>query len=546
MSTLDSWIDRDELAALVAELAPTPPTAAEEPPAEVSDAAAPPAEESAEPVTAGLDVSPEAGVAEPEEPSEPIPAEVPEAAEIEVEPEPSEVEAEAEIEAESAPEIEPTAEPELAEPEVVADEAGAFTEPELLGNEEAEAIETEVEAELSAEPELEMAEAESPEAEVAALIAEEAPESEPEAEAAPFEAESAPEIATMDEAGSSEEAEPEREAEIAAEEAPEPAAGDDSEVVGAEDGLNFDEPAAYEASPFPLAEIPADADEPGGALRRTAAVQAAEALERARDRAQQGGLLKLFSTRVVTGALTEPVETPVDAPVDESASEAAEEEPSSAIVEEPESQIEELVSAEVADEPVVLEELGEPAGESLDDLSIPAAEAEEEIGSEPLPVEEEELGVPIDEESDAIFEAAIDEDAESEAPAFLPLRERLRGFAGRTTLATGSGRLAITDLQGYPLLADEGGPASPHSAPRLAHWFGSLTQELKASRDGMSQVALAGGDWLCVVAAESAAGGVCASFRVAEPLSAEQARLLTEDLRSTLREPAVLTAPVEG
>ena len=81
--------------------------------------------------------------------------------------------------------------------------------------------------------------------------------------------------------------------------------------------------------------------------------------------------------------------------------------------------------------------------------------------------------------------------------------------------------------------------SAPHSALRLAHWFGSLAKELKASRDGVSQIGLAGGDWLCVVAAESAAGGVCASLRVAEPLTSEQTRLLTDDLRSTLREPAV-------
>lgn len=416
MSTLGSWIDKDELASVVAQLIP----------------AAGPALQDAEP-----------------EPLAEVPASLPEAeiaAVTEAEPSVPEPEISAE-----APET-------LAEAEIVHFDAEAVT----LGEEilvEAEIVE--VSAETAVEDPTPSAAPEFYEPEVATA--------EPVA------------VETESELGSSHSEEPkvpttEPVMETAATET-KPVAISPAQVLEEEEPtpLNFDQPEAYQAAPFPPPDEPAAAgpEVPVSPLRRTAAVQASEALERARDRAEQGGLLKQFGA-----------ETPVAEP-----------------------------ELPAASSPVILIE------------PIPDVLPPPEPNFEPS-----DTATPESPPAEAALEPEADE-----SPGGPSLRERLVGFANRTAEATGSPEVAITDFQSYPLLSGLVSAASPDSALRLAHWFGSLARELKASRDGVSQIALSDGSWLGIVAADSAAGGVCASFRTREPIPAERARQLTEDLRATLQ-----------
>ena len=368
----------------------------------------------------------------------------------------------------------------------------------------------------------------------------------------------------------------------------EPVELSDEPAIENDPPLDFDQPQAYEAAPFPTldsAEPEQDLPEPPpvSSIRRTAAVQAAEALERARDQAQSGGLLRPLNATDFANlpprqdvapeepappaspppapAPFVPLNESVEPPSDPSDSEP---EPAETVPEEPAFEGEDPWNTPLVESdpvpgfpPEPLPE--EPVQESPPALDADATEPPREqspwLGEdepifaspepEPFPAEtpvsfEESERAP--EEGNAGAIATPFGNAEDVPPPTGSLRGRLTAFANRVAAATGTDGVTITDFQSYPLLPQTEIPAGVHSALRLAHWCGLLTVELQKTRDGFTQIALAEG-WLCVVAADSAAGGVCASFRVSERINDDAAREICTDLRETLGEPPQVDAP---
>lgn len=444
MSTLDSWIDRDELAKVVADLVPSP----EEPP------------------------TPENGIDEVPAPDESATGS---AEALESTPEPEVDPTLEESDSENAADQIPLTDPSVVEPSVA----------------EVNVAEAEAEAEPQAEIEPEGRDFSHGSEILGAALTEESGEIVTEEDA--IDSEITPTVETA-----------ERPSELEMISEPEPET--ELESPGS---LDFDETQAYEAAPFPAPTLPGQ-ESPVSPLRRTAAVQAAEALERARDRAQIGGLLK--------PSPSEAVEAPAESP------------------------------SLPAPMPTEVE-----AGEELDDQDSFVA-TEESPGVKtaappPLPVPSE----PVGDESEIL---ATQENAapsgsmeveETKATESLPaaaspinsLRARLSAFVESTIALTGADSVALSDFQSYPLLSD-GDPVTPaHSALRLAHWYGLLADDLNATRDGLVQIALSEGRWLCVVTADSQAGGACASFLAGAPVPDELARQLGADLRAALGDPAL-------
>jgi hypothetical protein len=426
MSTLDSWIDRDELAALVAELSPAPEPVAEE-------AAA-----------VELSAPDEAIEATPEEPAyESVVGDLPEDTFA-----PAPHYEEAEPITASPQEFESMAEVVMISIATVAPPSPQESEP------------------VAEEPEVQMPDS-----------FEETPMAEDSGEPADVEPHQAMTPEVQCEA-------PEAE--------PPPVVADEALVEAPPAAWDFDTPEAYAASPFPVPES-ANPDAPSTPLRRTAATQASEALERARNRAQLGGLLKSFSPP--PDAQAEEVATE---PEVESEWESGIEAPAEPVIEAPAAETETGAEAPIP-EPVT-GEIGQPEFTdteetvSLDDLPDPGNGPEfspspesAQDGEEPTPADGEEPSLGADPGDDFTGEF-------EESPP-LPLRERLRGFASRASLATGSVDVAITDFQSYPLLPGTDAASAPHSALRLAHCFGALAEELKASRAVAADAVLVAGEF---------------------------------------------------
>ncbi|MCB1063028.1 MAG: hypothetical protein KDN20_08925, partial [Verrucomicrobiae bacterium] len=276
MSTLDSWIDREELAEVVAALVPAsgPSRAKEEDAPTESEATS-------------VSTQPEDGAFEDD--SGPV----------------GEVET-------FSPELEPSGEPEkepateFSEPETVTDEVSDFT-PETIeleptgleepkANEEEEVFETPQIESFPDQPEQVIEEVEAVISDLPADEGEESPASDlNEVPMSPWQ-----EFGNSD--GDSDldndtPPAPEETHDLQALDPEETTIEEVEEILSTEEeivdpsSIDFDEPQAYDAAPFPSPTDP-NPESPISPLRRTAAVQAAAALERARDRAQEGGLLK--------------------------------------------------------------------------------------------------------------------------------------------------------------------------------------------------------------------------------------------------------------
>lgn len=361
-------------------------------------------------------------------------------------------------------------------------------------------------------------------------------------------------------------------------------------VIENDPPLDFDQPQAYEAAPFPTLDSVEPEQElpeppPVSSIRRTAAVQAAEALERARDQAQSGGLLRPLNATDFANlppkqeaAVEEPAPpaspppapapfTPLNETVEQPADfSEPEPEPTEAVSDEPSFEGEDPWNTPLMEsEPVPgfppepLPEPQEPIQEAPPTFdtkeeeppqeAFPSFEEDEPIFGSPEPESfptdapvsfEDSEEQPEEENAEAI--ATPFANVEDVPPPTGSLRGRLTAFADRVTAATGTNTVTITDFQSYPLLPQAEMPTGVHSALRLAHWCGLLTVELQKTRDGFTQIALAEG-WLCVVAADSAAGGVCASFRVSDRIDDDSARKICTDLRETLGEPPQVDSP---
>ena len=300
----------------------------------------------------------------------------------------------------------------------------------------------------------------------------------------------------------------------------------ETEASPQDERIDYDAPAAYEAAAFPAPQ----SSDPESPLRRAAAVQAAEALEKARNRAQEGGLLR---------PTLEEIEGSVE--IEESEEIIAEEASTSPVaeVDEKEEEPAEATPTEEVPEPegmgeVSVVELSSPTDPTIKEEATEIAEAEEEEDLEaPLP---EALETPFSDE----FEPDLEDDFPTEdnvdeaRPEPDSLRARLRDFVQRCCQATGTDSVAVTDHQGYPLLSDPESPPPVHSAIRLGRHYGTMAEMLSASADGATQISIGDQEWLCVIVTDSASGGACASFRRTEILSDEVARDLIADLRATL------------
>ncbi len=274
--------------------------------------------------------------------------------------------------------------------------------------------------------------------------------------------------------------------------------------------LDFDETQAYEAAPFPAPSLP-NQESPITPLRQTAAVQAAEALERARDRAQIGGLLKPSFPAAVASSESTALGSDTPPYFDDSDS------------------LESMEDSDAPEATLLADEADEAVDPPIPEMTEPSAEA-------PVIVADQEM--PQQPSAPEVAETREDEAPLRASSSASSLRARLTAFVEDTISRTGTDRVALSDFQSYPLLPDGETVTPAHSALRLAHWYGLLADDLNASRDGLVQIALSDGRWLCVVTADSQAGGACASFFVGAPVPDELARQLGANLAAALGDAA--------
>ena len=232
--------------------------------------------------------------------------------------------------------------------------------------------------------------------------------------------------------------------------------------------FNFNASDAYDVSPFPEKRSESAGEDGGDAARQTAAVQAAETLERVRSRANQGGLLR---------------------------------------------NAEEAAQAEVTSEPRY-------------EVEIPDASPK-----------------PAGERTDAAPEASRSEAEETEASPNSPppgsFRDRLSRFAASAVGLTGGADPVVTDLQSYPLYlpangSDAGNARSIGAIVRMNQQIAGMPNQPNGGTARTSQIALSSSEWLCVLTQGSAAGQVCASLRIPEPLSSKTVETLHEQLRAAI------------
>lgn len=207
---------------------------------------------------------------------------------------------------------------------------------------------------------------------------------------------------------------------------------------------------------------------------------AAESLEKARSRAQQGGLLK--------GGREIPSPPIAEAPPIESAAD---------------------------EEPFEMVEFDE----------IPA-EAPKKAAPEPAPAPVPTSALPSHQKAAP---------SAGSGPSRL-FRRRLREFADSVMTLAGGRDVTVTDFQSYRLHPAEEGSVVETTAAWLTRLLGALPVSFQAapSGEGATQIALRDGGWLCILTAESASGGVCASFQAPAPLDAETAARVRAELRSAL------------
>lgn len=504
MNILDSWIDPDEMSDLVSDLVsveskPKQPEEGEQDAGAPAEGALLLEDESAftdspeeEQDTAVEDSAPPAETEDsPEAMRPPSPEPAPEPAEEPPAPEPEAPEPDRVVDgggrssgpviirARSSAYTElPASEPEVLEPE-----------PEVIAEEKEESIQPE-EAEEAAEtaPSPEFADPgtrgeepaeESPESAPADVPAH-APEPSPQAGSpSPFSAPGKAPGMVFEKASPPETTAP---AEI-------PEIPDDLDSEGepvSNEGVDFDTPHAYEASAFPGG---GRGEENAVSTGNHAAMQASEALESAKFRADQGGLLKHPAAKPPVEAFTKP-------------------QPAAPEIPKPAEPIQEEAEAPFAfrspfEKPEHVQPFPAPAA-TAPEADVPAGPAEPAAPAEPQ-----------------------------------TLRERLAAFArSAKELANGSD-LIVADFHSYPLISTDEPPGSQatqrDTVTRVSSLIGLIAERIEAESEGAIQIFLKNGDWLCSLAAESAAGGVNVTMRVPNPLSAAVITQLRGELERALK-----------
>ena len=256
-------------------------------------------------------------------------------------------------------------------------------------------------------------------------------------------------------------------------------------VPAADLEIDFNTPDAYDAAAFPEAGGPADKTSPPD--HQAAAVQAASALERARSRADEFGLLK-----------KEPdISQSVGTPGERAAGEGEKE-------------------TKVEERPVV---------EDLDEPSIPSANLE------------------VGDVSDSTESRAGRDEMSELKPEPGIFRDRMANFARNAVQLTGGSDPAVTDFQSYPLFPAAKGnrcssPETVDSILKMNRLIDEFPGRQKGDSESTTQIALAEGQWLCILTRDSASGGVCASLQVPEPVAKETAAKLHQELSAALAAPS--------
>ena len=289
--------------------------------------------------------------------------------------------------------------------------------------------------------------------------------------------------------------------EISPQEPASPDGLDDFEALDAIDeseDLDFDTPQAYEISAFPADDKSRGTADPSG---DQAAFQASEALESAKHRADQSGLLKQQTPKPPVTPFTKPATFAVPKP--------AEDKPEKNVA------------------PMVFEAPFEKPGFGEASPFSPVADPETELPSDesfPTPFRSPEPAAEI---------------THSAPPEPRNLRERLAAFAKSAEELANGTDLIVADFHSYPLIASDDAPekqaARMETVTRVSSLIALIAERIETESEGAIQIFLKSGDWLCSLAAQSPAGGVSVTMRVPNPLSAAIITRLRSDLEQALK-----------
>ncbi|MDC0292173.1 hypothetical protein OAK81_02655 [Verrucomicrobiales bacterium] len=131
-----------------------------------------------------------------------------------------------------------------------------------------------------------------------------------------------------------------------------------------------------------------------------------------------------------------------------------------------------------------------------------------------------------------------DEQPVVEAPVERPkqLRKRLEDFADTTVTKFDATGFSITDFSGYQLLqrGNEDTLALSAAASLVTDQINQLSEAVGAPELGSTQISLSDDRWLCLVEAQSSAGGILAQLQLPEPMTSSATSSFRRELEAVL------------
>ena len=125
-----------------------------------------------------------------------------------------------------------------------------------------------------------------------------------------------------------------------------------------------------------------------------------------------------------------------------------------------------------------------------------------------------------------------------EAPVERPktLRKRPENFADTTVTKFDATGFSITDFSGYQLLqhGDADTLALSAAASLVTDQINQLSEAVGAPELGSTQISLSDDRWLCLVEAQSSAGGILAQLQLPEPMTSSATSSFRRELEAVL------------